>query len=341
MPISLDPGRSGNGRSKSAGECIHIGLVNNMPDGALQATERQFKTLLGSAAGAGTVRLSLYALPDLPRTAAGLRHVEHAYSSTENLRGSCLDALIVTGADPRSANLTDEPYWESLTRVLNWAEHNTYSAVWSCLAAHAAVLHLDGISRRRRPDKLFGIFECAAVSNHGLTAGVPAHFKVPHSRWNDIPEDELTACGYSVLTRSVDAGADMFVKKRESLFVFFQGHPEYESDTLLLEYRTEVGRYLRGETGRHPSIPRSYFDSDAAAALTELRQECVSGRHEEPLLAQVSTTAGKRRIANTWGSTATCIYRNWLEYIRAQKRRSNRSKTSTNAQMEEPVLPRY
>ena len=28
-----------------------IGLVNNMPDGALQATERQFEGLLGEAAG--------------------------------------------------------------------------------------------------------------------------------------------------------------------------------------------------------------------------------------------------------------------------------------------------
>ena len=46
---------------------IEIGLVNNMPDAALDATERQFRTLIESAAAecspAVSVNLSLYALP--------------------------------------------------------------------------------------------------------------------------------------------------------------------------------------------------------------------------------------------------------------------------------------
>ena len=53
-----------------------------------------------------------------------------------------------------------------------------------------------------------------------------------------------------MLTRSADAGVDTFIKQRKKLFVFFQGHPEYESDTLLREYRRDMGRYFRGETTR-------------------------------------------------------------------------------------------
>jgi homoserine O-succinyltransferase len=34
-----------------------IGLINNMPDAALEATESQFATLLAAAAGAQEVRL--------------------------------------------------------------------------------------------------------------------------------------------------------------------------------------------------------------------------------------------------------------------------------------------
>ena len=55
-----------------------------------------------------------------------------------------------------------------------------------------------------------------------------------------------------MLTRTADAGVDTFIKQQKSLFVFFQGHPEYESDTLLREYRRDVGRYIKGETATYP-----------------------------------------------------------------------------------------
>ncbi len=49
----------------SAANCLDIGLVNNMPGKALRATERQFLTLLHSAARDVVVRLWLYALPEV------------------------------------------------------------------------------------------------------------------------------------------------------------------------------------------------------------------------------------------------------------------------------------
>src|SRR5437016_9071465 len=56
---------------ESDANCIDIGLVINMPDAALKATERQFLTLLDAAADGMVVRLTFYALPDVPRTDAG------------------------------------------------------------------------------------------------------------------------------------------------------------------------------------------------------------------------------------------------------------------------------
>ena len=42
---------------------LTIGLINNMPDGALQSTERQFMRLLTAAAGENRVRFHCLALP--------------------------------------------------------------------------------------------------------------------------------------------------------------------------------------------------------------------------------------------------------------------------------------
>ena len=147
--------------------------------------------------------------------------------------------------------------------------------VWSCLAAHAAILHTDGIRRAKRNDKLFGIFECANVSDHPLTVGLPASFRLPHSRWNGVPEDQLLDCGFTVLAQSAEAGVDTFIKQQKRLFVFFQGHPEYDSDTLLREYRRDVGRYIKGESQTYPSVPQNYFDAATEDELMLLQEKAA------------------------------------------------------------------
>ena len=93
--------------------------------------------------------------------------------------------------------------------------------------------------------------------------------------------DELTACGYSVLTKSVQAGVDIFVKqKRKSLFVHFQGHPEYGALTLMKEYRRDIRRFLRKERETYPSMPLGYFDTTADKLLTDFRDAVLADRRE-------------------------------------------------------------
>lgn len=302
--------------------CIHIGLINNMPSSALEAAERQFRALLGAAAEGMAVRLSLYALPGVPRSDEGSLRINSCYSNISDLWNTHLDGIIVTGAEPLAPTLRDEPYWGSLTKLIEWAEHNTHSAIWSCLAAHAALLHIDGIERRHLGDKLFGIFESARVPGSpatdkltaGLMAGVPDRLWVPHSRWNGIPDDGLEACGYHVLTRSEHAGIDAFVKQRKSLFVFFQGHPEYEADSLLLEYRRDIRRFLRRESDSYPSMPQGYVDEGACALFTALRRRALSDRREE-VLADFPAP----RLRNIWRPAAISVYRNWLRYLCTRK----------------------
>jgi homoserine O-succinyltransferase len=300
-------------------DSLRIGLINNMPDAALDATERQFRRLLESAADGVSIRLSLFSLPEVPRSAEAVRRIANSYSPICDLWDNHLDGVIVTGAEPRVPDLRDEPYWKSLARVMEWAEQNTYSAVWSCLAAHAAVLHIDGIERKPLGRKLSGVFECARVAGDPLTPWFHARSWMPHSRWNGIPETALAACGYRILTRSEDAGIDAFVKQRKSLFLFFQGHPEYEADSLLLEYRRDVRRFLSGEKDCYPSLPHSCFDEATVALLTAARERALSGRRNEPF-----PDFPVARI-NTWRPAAIGVYRNWLRFLSTQKKETLRN----------------
>jgi homoserine O-succinyltransferase len=142
-------------RSQSATDAVlTIGLINNMPDSALQATERQFIRLLEAAAGNNRILLHCFSLPSVKRSQPAKSRVDTQYADIADLDHLKIDGLIVTGAEPNAATLPEEPFWKDLTGIIDWAEANTRSTIWSCLAAHAAVLHLDGIERQRLNAKM-------------------------------------------------------------------------------------------------------------------------------------------------------------------------------------------
>ncbi len=311
---------AGSGASYGPGaECVRIAFLNNMPDAALEDTEIQFFELLEAASANILVRVQLCSLPGVPRAERGQQHLESFYASTASLWDSRFDSLIMTGTEPRQPSLMDEPYWHSLSEVLDWAEENTVSTILSCLAAHAGVLHCDGIARHRLVDKQFGVFEYKRVCDHALTSGTSALVRFPHSRWNEVQEDALTSCGYTVLTKSERAGVDSFVKKkRKSLFVHFQGHPEYLGGTLLKEYKRDIKRFLRRERETYPSMPEGYFDVAAASALANFSQNAVHAR-DENLMTDFPEHLVSDGLKNTWRSSATSLYRNWLQYVLSRK----------------------
>jgi homoserine O-succinyltransferase len=317
---------------------VHIGLVNNMGDAAMCATEHQFLRLLEAAAGHMLVHLTLYTLPEVERHPAGQRRVDRYYFGIDELWGPAPeqfpDGLIVTGREPYTADLREEAYWPSFKRVLAWTQEHARSAVWSCLAAHAAVLALDGIERVRSQHKHFGIFTCEQAVPHALLAGAPASLSVPHSRWNGLSSGQLDAKGYQVLARTSDGGVDTFVKQDAGLFVFFQGHPEYESETLMGEYRRDVGRYLKGEMEAYPLLPLDYFEEETEHSLREIEAKARASRQEK-LLREVSAVLNSVRVHNTWRSTAVLIYRNWLEHLCTQKR--HRGPAARDAVSPQPI----
>jgi homoserine O-succinyltransferase len=315
MGVLLDDG-SDLRQGRAAAVDIEIGFVNNMPDAALEATERQFVALLEAAAPDITVRLRRFALPGLLRSERAQRHLDASYRDISEFWGSPLDALIVTGTEPRAAALPDEPYWPALAELIDWAERNTISTIWSCLAAHAAVLYLDGVKRHALAEKCFGVFACTKARSHPLTKGVARQIPIPHSRWNELREGELASCGYEMLTRSPHAGVDAFSRQGRSLFVFFQGHPEYDAASLLGEYRRDLARFLRRESETCPALPRGYFDDATTDVL--MRARAIAERREIAL-CDLPVAAVEGHLRNVWRPAAARIYRNWLDVIAARK----------------------
>jgi homoserine O-succinyltransferase/O-acetyltransferase len=318
MPLLLDTSRSASANEIRAANCVTIGLVNNMPDPALEATERQFTDLIRAASSKIIVRLLLYSIPQVPRADTTRHDMAERYRDVAELWDAKLDGLIVTGTEPRMRNLKHEPYWGTLAQLIDWARECTASTIWSCLAAHAAVLHVDGVERRPFADKLFGVFDCVPAESHPMTSDAKAGLRVPHSRYNDLPEPALTDCGYRILTRSPVAGVDMFARQDKSFHLFLQGHPEYEGKTLLREYRRDVGRYLRREREDYPGLPLDYFDGAATATAAAFRERALVDRREH-LIASFPMGDLEAGLPSPWRDCAVGIYEKWLEYVSGRK----------------------
>jgi homoserine O-succinyltransferase len=296
----------------NADTVLTIGLINNMPDSALQATERQFKGLLKAAAGSRIVDLRYFSLPSVKRSWAAQSRIARFYTNIADLNRLHLDGLIITGTEPNATFLAEEPYWQEFTELVDWAEANTRSTIWSCLAAHAAVLHLDGIERHRLSEKCSGVFNCSKAADDWLTRGVPSPLKVSHSRLNEVRGSDLAARGYRVLTQSREAGVDIFAKHLRSLFIFFQGHPEYDPMSLQREYRRDVSRFLAGERDTYPAIPSGYFNAETEQNLASFRERARIDR-KPALIAELPLLTVRSDLAA--GAAGEVIFRNWLGYL--------------------------
>ena len=293
---------------------LKVGLVNNMPDAALIATERQFHALLSAAAPERRVDLHLFQVPAIERGPAASKRLDALYRPVAQVDGAGLDALIVTGAEPRAGELRAEPFWPALAQLADWATDAQTPTLWSCLAAHAAVSHLDRIERRPLARKCSGLFACfVAAPEHPLLRGWPGPALTPHSRANALEEADLIAAGYTVLTRSPEAGVDSFVRRSGAggVMLFLQGHPEYEPNSLALEFRRDLQRYLAGAGETPPELPWGVFGGASTRILQALVDTARQDRRPE-LMSRWPLSTEITLAADSWRRPAVRLYRNWL-----------------------------
>nr|WP_296748588.1 homoserine O-succinyltransferase [Thioalkalivibrio sp.] len=292
---------------------MHIGLLNMMPDAALAATERQFFRLVGESNQIAQFYMHPFTLAELPRGPGGRAHVEQYYETFETIKQSGLDALIITGANVNQPDLAMEPFWEPLAEVVDWAWNHVTSTLCSCLATHAVMQSRYGERRRHRGPKLWGVFDHRVVDRgHPLVAGVNTRFDVPHSRFNDVSREQFERHGLKVLVESERAGVHLAVSRDGFRMVFFQGHPEYDSISLLKEYKREVNRFISGERDDFPPVPENYLAPQAAAILDEHRERVVQSLQRRAPAPPMPETLLLDRLDNTWHDSALAVVNNWI-----------------------------
>ena len=299
---------------------LQVGLLNMMPDAALEATERQFIRLVGSSNPIAQFYVRPFTLDAIERGPAARAHIDRYYTPFGELRDGGLDALIVSGANVLQPDLAREVFWEPLRAVIDWAEVSVTSTLCSCLATHAVLLARHGIRRQALPAKRWGVFEHAVVArDHPLVSGSNTHLRVPHSRYNQVTREQLEARGLHVLIESAEAGVQLAVSPDGFRTVYLQGHPEYDTISLLKEYKREIVRWARGEAAGYPPVPDHYLDHWSAALLEEYRQRAAaatvpggSGAENLPPFPEAKLLA---RLRNTWHDSGESLVGTWVALV--------------------------
>jgi len=295
---------------------LHIGLLNMMPDAALAATERQFFRLVGESNPIAQFYVHPFTLKELPRGADGQAHVERYYESFDDIKEAGLDALIITGANVTQPELSKEPFWGPLSQVIEWAYENVTSTICSCLATHAVMEARYGQKRRPQPQKRWGVFPHRVTDRqHPLVNDVNTRFDVPHSRWNDVSREQFEAAGLHVLVQSEEAGVHIATSADRFRIIFFQGHPEYDTISLLLEYKREVMLFSAGQREAYPPFPQHFLLPREQAILWEYRDRLIDARDRGRPIPEFPTPLIKARLDNTWHDTGESIVGNWMGLV--------------------------
>lgn len=295
---------------------LHIGLLNMMPDAALSVTEHQFIRLIGSCNQIAPFYVYPFSIRELNRGAAAEEHISQYYFSFAALMAQGLDALIITGANVANPSLDQEAFWKPLIEVVRWAESNVASIFCSCLVTHALVKYHHGIDRQRMQQKRWGVYSHRiSEPKHPLMRDINTRFDAPHSRYNEVTREQLEDAGLTVLAESPEAGVHLAVSPDRFRTIYFQGHPEYQAVSLLMEYKREVFRFIDNELKPPPPYPEHYFTDEAigiAESFISAYRTAIENNDEMPEFPEREL---EQQVHNTWGDTGKAMVNNWLGLV--------------------------
>jgi len=245
-----------------------------------------------------------------------MEYIERYYCKFEDLQQQGLDALIITGANVANPSLEQEPFWEPLMEVVRWADKNVSSTLCSCLATHALLKYLYGIDRQPLPAKRWGVYNHRiAQPGHPLLRDINTRFDVPHSRFNEISRQQLEDAGLTVLVEGREGGVHMAVSPDQFRMIYFQGHPEYDRNSLLKEYKRELLRYLAGDLDSPPPLPQHYFSDEAKKVANRFIKQSKKAQEDGQPTPDWLEEELLILLDNTWGDTAKAMVNNWLGLV--------------------------
>ncbi|MCL2391517.1 MAG: homoserine O-succinyltransferase [Oscillospiraceae bacterium] len=209
------------------------------------------------------------------------QHLESFYTSFENVRNKYYDGMIITGAPVENLEFEDVDYWGELCEIMEWTSHNVHSTFHICWGAQAALYYHYGIPKYPIGPKLSGLFKHSVLKPQSpFFRGFDDEFYMPHSRYTEVLQsDVLKIKDLELLSVSDEAGV-FAVKSIDNRRVFVTGHPEYDADTLALEYFRDI------EKGLAIDVPKNYFPGDDPSATPHV----------------------------CWRAHAQLMYSNWLNF---------------------------
>lgn len=256
---------------------LRVLILNLMPTKI--ATETQLMRKLSNTPLQIQVDLLRTKSHEATHVSAG--HLETFYRTFEDIENEHYDGLIITGAPVELMEFEEVDYWEELCRIMDWSSTHVHSTLHICWGAQAGLYYHYGIQKYRLPKKASGVFEHRLLKPKSpLVRGFDDRFYAVHSRNTDVRIEDVEAVDDLEVVAVSDEVGLYIVKSVDSRRFFVFGHPEYDTDTLKLEYERDVKR------GINPEIPTNYFPDD------------------DPTRAPL----------NVWRSQAQLFYTNWLNY---------------------------
>ena len=198
-------------------------------------------------------------------------HLEAFYTSFESVRDRRFDGMIITGAPVEQLDFFDVDYWPELCEIMDWTRTNVHSTFHICWGAQAGLFHHYGVKKYDLPKKLSGVYL------HTMEKPLSPFF---HSRYTEVRREDIEAVPELELMSTSEQAGVFAVKSVDNRRIFITGHPEYDADTLALEYKRDLDK------GIDPSIPENYFIDDDPSKPPRV----------------------------TWRSHAQLLYNNWLNY---------------------------
>jgi len=256
---------------------LRLLILNLMPTKII--TETQLLRKLSNT----PLQIEIGFLQTISHTAKNVDHEHLAsfYTTFDDVRDKHFDGMIITGAPVENLEFEDVDYWAELCEIMEWTSRNVHSTLHICWGAQAGLYYHYGIPKYPLGPKLSGVFSHTVLKPQSpFFRGFDDVFYMPHSRYTGVLEKDILAVPEIELLSVSDEAGVFAVKSHDNRRVFLTGHPEYDADTLALEYFRDV------EKGLPISIPKNYFPNDDSSASPSVY----------------------------WRAHAQLMYSNWLNY---------------------------
>ena len=253
-------------------------LLNLMPKKI--ETETQLTRLLGNTPL--QIELTLLRMKAHKSLNTSQEHLHCFYKTFSEVKDTCYDGMIITGAPVEHLPFEEVDYWPELCEIMEWSRSHVHSTMHICWGAQAGLYYHYGIEKQPLEKKLFGVFPHRSEYRESmLLRGFDDVFMVPHSRHTTVRREDVEAVpSLQILASSEEAGV-CIVRNRQGRQFFMMGHSEYDARTLENEYLRDV------KAGKPIDVPKNYYPGDDPS--------------KEPIVS--------------WRGHANLLYSNWLNYF--------------------------